>query len=229
MPSPATTRWTLVRRAAESTPQGRRALAELLEIYAPPLRAQLARWHVAGADHDDLWQEFVARLMEGEWLRRADAGSGSFRAFLGTALQRYASNRVREVTAGKRGGSGSTYVQHEELEALATEDAGPDDQFHREWAQLVLQRATAALRREVRARGKDALFQALEPFLAEDAQREDYVTLGARLGSTPNAVAVAVHRLRARLRELLRREVLQTVDEAALAGELEALRDALRQ
>lgn len=58
---------------------------------------------------------------------------------------------------------------------------------------------------------------------------DDYVRLAARFGSNANALGVAVHRLRARQRELVRREVLQTVEDAdALGRELESLRDALR-
>lgn len=228
MPGFSTTRWTLVRRAAEATPQGRRALAELLALYEPALRAQLARWRVPGADDDDLFQEFVARLMEQAWLDRADGSQGSFRAFLATALRRFASNRLREATAEKRGG-GWRAAGDEALDELAALEPGPDRRFDADWAGLVLRRARDALRAEAVARGKGELFDALEPFLDEDAQRDDYVRLAARFGSTSNAIGVAVHRLRARLRALLRREVLETVDdEAALARELAALRDALR-
>jgi len=228
MPDFATTRWTLVRRAAEASPQGRRALGELLALYQPALRAQLARWRVPGAESEDLWQEFAARLMEGEWLRRAEPAAGSFRAFLGTALQRFAANRLREATAHKRGGEAS-FAGEDALDALATDVAGPDRQFDADWAALVLARARQALLEDAHSRGKQALYDALEPYLAEDARRDDYHAIAARFGSNANAIGVAVHRLRARLRELLRREVAETVeDEAALARELEALRDALR-
>ena len=224
----STTRWSLVRRAAEPSAPGRRALAELLALHEPALRAQLARWRVPGSDRDDLWQEFVARMLEHEWLRRADEAAGSFRAFLGTALQRFAANRLREALAEKRGGGLAT-APSEVLDALAAPDAGPDRRFDADWADLVLERALRGLRAEARERGKGELFDALEPFLADEAARDAYVPVAARFGSTANAIGVAVHRLRARLRVLLRREVLETVDgEEALESELEVLRDALR-
>ena len=223
----STTRWSLVRRAAQSDPPGRRALAELLRLYEPALRAQLGRWRVPGADTDDLWQSFVARLLEDELLRKADAAAGSFRAFLGTALQRCVANALRAALADKRGGALRREDQ-EVLDTLASAQAGPDRQFDADWARLVLARATHALRGEAVQRGKGELFAALEPFLAEDAQRDDYPAIAARFGTNANAVGVAVHRLRARLRELVRREVIETVDdEQALRRELEALRDAL--
>ena len=58
------------------------------------------------------------------------------------------------------------------------------------------------------------MYESLKPSLAGDAG-EDYATLGRQLGMTPGTVAVAVHRLRLRLRELVRAEVAQTVGSAA--------------
>lgn len=224
----ATTRWSLVRQAGESGPAAPKALAELLVLYEPAIRGQLSRWHVEGADCDDLFQEFVARLLEDGTLRRAEAGRGSFRAFLGTALHRFAANQVRDRVAEKRGGKAAR-DDESALDAVACADAMPDEQFDADWARLVLQRATAALRAEAVARGKGELFEALEGFLAEDARRDDYARIGERFGATANALGVAVHRLRARWRELVRAQVLDTVDdEAGLERELARLREALR-
>ena len=226
MPDFSTTRWSLVRRAAEPSAGGRRALGELLTLYEPALRAQLARWRVPGADGDDLWQEFVARLLEHDWLQRADPAAGHFRAFIATALQRFAANRLRAETAEKRGGA---MTAADTLDELAAAEPGPDRRFDADWARLVFERALRRLRAEAVERGKGELFDALEPFLAEDAQRDDYVRIAPRFGSNAHAIGVAVHRLRTRLRDLLRDEVLQTLDDETQAtAELEALRDALR-
>jgi DNA-directed RNA polymerase specialized sigma24 family protein len=224
----STTRWSLVRRATHPGPEGRRALGELIVLYEPALRAQLARWRVPGADGDDLYQAFVQRMLEDDLLRKADAELGSFRAYLATALRRFAANALRAATADKRGG-GQVPGGEAELDVVVSPEPEPDRQFDADWAGLVLARVTRALREEAAQRGKEELFDALEPFLAEDAQRDDYVAIGVRFGSNANAIGVAVHRLRARLRELLRREVLETVDDTeALSRELQALRDALR-
>jgi hypothetical protein len=71
---------------------------------------------------------------------------------------------------------------------------------------------------EYLARGKRELFEALKPSLTGGAA-EDRAALGRALGMTPGAVAVAVHRLRLRLRELVRLEVAQTVESAAMIDE----------
>ena len=51
-------------------------------------------------------------------------------------------------------------------------------------------------------------FAALAPFL-DGNQPEGYETVGAKLGIPSGTVAVTVHRMRGRLRELLRAEVRQ--------------------
>lgn len=223
-----TTRWSLVQRAGAPGSAAPRALAELLALYERPIRAQLRRWRVAGADPDDLYQGFITRLLEDDALARADPGRGTFRGFLSTALERFGSNQVRAQQARKRGGD----VRRDDdidLAGVVADAPLPDAQFDADWAQTVLERATAALRLEAESRGKGALFDALAPYLAEDAARDDYLGIAERFGVTANAIGVAVHRLRARWRELVRGEVLDTVDDPdVLARELAHLREALR-
>ena len=64
------------------------------------------------------------------------------------------------------------------------------------------------------------------PSVAEEPA--DYRRLGETLGLRPNTVAVAVHRLRARLRELVREELADQSDgPLAVEQELRAMRSAL--
>ena len=90
----------------------------------------------------------------------------------------------------------------------------PEAAFDRQWARTILSRALNRLRNEHAARRKESLFEALAPFL-EGADANEYEAVAARLGMKKGAVAVAVHRMRGRLQELLRAEVLQTVGSRA--------------
>jgi hypothetical protein len=64
--------------------------------------------------------------------------------------------------------------------------------------------------------------------VVENAERSDYALAAEKLGMRPTTVAVVVHRLRARLRELVEAELRETVaDPQALAEEMGALRSAL--
>lgn len=55
-------------------------------------------------DAQDLTQEFFARVLERNWLARADQGKGRFRTFLLTAMERFLANEWDKVRALKRGG-----------------------------------------------------------------------------------------------------------------------------
>jgi hypothetical protein len=83
------------------------------------------------------------------------------------------------------------------------------------------------LRAEYPTPAKVALLEALTPALHGDGG-EAHAQVAARLGTSEGAVRVALHRLRTRLRELVRDEVAQTLaDPADLDDELRALRAAL--
>ena len=55
------------------------------------------------------------------------------------------------------------------------------------------------------------LCKALEPSLFADETASRYQEIGTRLGMSEGAVKVAAHRIRGRLKQLLREEILQTV------------------
>jgi RNA polymerase sigma-70 factor (ECF subfamily) len=75
----------------------------------------------------------------------------------------------------------------------------------------VLDLAFSRLREECRQSNKAELFEQLKAFLTAEATGDEYTALASRLGWTSSSVAVAVHRLRQRYRQLLREEVAQTV------------------
>jgi RNA polymerase sigma-70 factor (ECF subfamily) len=86
----------------------------------------------------------------------------------------------------------------------------PERIFDRQWALTLLDRALERLRDEYRRAGKGDLFDRLRPALAGD-RATPYAEMAAGLGMSEGAVKVAVHRLRARCRELVRREIAETV------------------
>ncbi len=143
---------------------------------------------------------------------------GRFRTFLLTSLRNFVIKQALRDKALKRGGGQvAISLDAEEAERLCGPDlnaSSPEAAFDRRFAKVVLTRAFAALREEYRARGKEKFFAALAPFL-DGAEPEGYETIAAQLGMTPSAVAVAVHRMRGRLRELLRAEVRQLCTSAA--------------
>jgi RNA polymerase sigma-70 factor (ECF subfamily) len=101
-------------------------------------------------------------------------------------------------------------------------------QFDRQWARALLAHARAVLREEYTRLGQEALFGTLEPFLDPGAVAPPMTELERVLERNEGAIKVAVHRLRGRFRDVLRREVGCTVATVAeIDDELRHLRDVL--
>ncbi|HVC94832.1 MAG TPA: protein kinase [Pirellulales bacterium] len=219
----ATTNWSLVLAAGErNSPDFEQALATLCERYWYPLYAHVRRRGIDADLAQDLTQEFFARLMEKEYLQVADRNRGRFRSFLLSTLDHFLANHWRRQRAQKRGGRqptvpidfalGEGRYQNEPAD-LAT----PEALYERHWALTLLAQALAALEEEYTAAGKADRFEQLKPFLAGDAEQAPYERVAASAGMTVAAVKMAVHRLRRRCGELLRREIAQTAADPAFA------------
>jgi len=156
-------------------------------------------------------------LLAREDLAEVGPEKGRFRTFLLASLRNFTIKQALHHKALKRGGGQIPIsIDAEEAERLCGPDltaGSPEAAFDRRFAQGVVTRAFAALREEHRARGKEALFATLATLL-DGAEPEGYEPCAAQLGMTPGAVAVAVHRMRGRLRELLRAEVRQLCSSA---------------
>lgn len=213
----ATTRWTMVHAAGHpSDPQTAGALAELCQIYWPPLYSYLR-----GRGHDpdeaqDLTQGFFARLLERKDLRRADPARGRFRGFLLTALKRYVINEHERAASARRGGGhhrlSGDFEEAERIYVLERRhDDTPERVFDRKWAAIAFDRALQRLREECRQAGKSTVADVLLPYLTDTGELPAYRATAAELGLTEGAVKVAVHRLRQRFGAILRLEISETV------------------
>ena len=194
------------------------ALEDLCRAYWPPLYAFLRRQGHPPHDAEDLVQGFLTRILAREDLAGVGPEKGRFRTFLLTSLRNFVIKQALRDKALKRGGGQvAISINTEEAERLCGADLAaesPESAFDRRFAQTVLTRAFAALREEHRARGKEMFFETLSPYL-DGAEPDGYDEAAGQLGTTPGAVAVAVHRMRGRLRELLRTEVRQLCSSGA--------------
>ena len=193
-----TTNWSLV-FAAGGSPD---ALNDLCARYWTPVYAYVRRCGVDRADAEDLTQAFFGRMLEHRDFEQADPRRGKFRSFLLGALKHFMSNERDRARAQKRGGD----VAHVEIDIATADDAlTPDQVFDKQWALAVVERALAALREAGEA-------EHLLPFLSGD---ESYAALAAERKTSEGALRVAVHRLRRRFRDQLRRIVEETVADRA--------------
>jgi RNA polymerase sigma-70 factor (ECF subfamily) len=167
-----TTRWSLVGRAgsgarprAAVTPgeSDRAALAELVRIYLPALRAHLLGPLRLDADRaDDLLQGFLAdKVLEQNLVALADPNRGKFRTFLLTALERFAVDVHRHDAARRRAPEGKVL----DVDVLADRIGQPArsaDAFDRAWAGEVLSEVMRRLRDECHATGRAHLWDIFE-------------------------------------------------------------------
>lgn len=226
-----TTHWSVVLRARGDATDARSALEALCRTYRPPVLAYIRGRGYPVEAAEDLAQAFFARFLEHAYHADADPERGKFRAFLLTALKRFLINADMENHALKRGGGilfDPLSTDSSDGVLAANGSASPESEFERSWAVAVLDSAVAKLRAEAERAGKGALFDQLQEFLTERPDEEDYARAATTLNLRRNTLAVAVHRMRHRLRELVREELAQTaVGRDDLEAELRGLRAAL--
>jgi DNA-directed RNA polymerase specialized sigma24 family protein len=213
----ATTHWSVVLAASQdSSPEAPAALEKLCRCYWFPLYSYVRRQGYGPHDAQDLTQGFFGQILGQNFVAEADREKGKFRSFLLGALNHFLGHERGRARAVKRGG-GRVFISLEEKSAeelYGLEPAtslSPEHAFEKRWAITVLERALARVSEEFLAEGKARVFARLQPFLVEGTAGGDYSAAAADLRMKPNAVAVAVHRLRQRYRQAVREEIAHTV------------------
>jgi RNA polymerase sigma-70 factor (ECF subfamily) len=230
-----TTHWSVVLAAGDAaSTDAEDALERLCCVYWYPLYVYVRRRGYSAEDAQDLTQEFFKRLFERNDLDAVHPQKGRFRCFLLASMNHFLANEWDRWSAEKRGGKVKFISLDEESpESRYAKEGVPDFNalraFERRWAIVLLNEAMARLRAETRAAGKGALFEKLKSFLEGEPGPGEYAGLARKLGWTTGAVAVAVHRLRARYRELALEEIAHTLDDpSAIEDEMRNLFAALQ-
>jgi RNA polymerase sigma factor (sigma-70 family) len=224
----ATTRWTVVREAAQGgDTEATQALDVLFRTYWQPLYRYVRRRGKDPADAEDLVQGFFAKLLENNGLRLADQDRGRFRAFLLAGLKNFVVGDWQHEHRLKRGGG--AVVLSLDWAAAETglelpDERSPDRLFDRDWALALLD----GVLEELAASESD--FARWKPWLSTSGATLPYARIAEEMGMTEGAARVAVHRLRKRYRETLRRALARTLDSEELVDdEMRALFAALSE
>jgi RNA polymerase sigma factor (sigma-70 family) len=196
------------------------ALHQLCNIYWYPIYAYTRRRGSNFHEAEDLTQGFFEHLLEVDLLKSVKQEKRKFRSFLLTALNNFLSNEWDKRRSLKRGGQ-RRILSLDELTAeglFASEPAGnltPEKLFDREWASMLIEKVFSQLREEYRSPHNARLLACFEPFLTQEVTPGTYAQLSVELGMNQGAAKVALHRLRRRFGELLRREVEMTLSDMA--------------
>ena len=213
----ATTHWSVILTAGQkASPQAAEALERLCRTYWYPLYAYVRRQGYNAPDAQDLIQAFFERFLEANLLESVDRQKGKFRSFLLATLKNFLANESDRTRAEKRGGGqivlsldDETAEQRYLLEPIS--NRSPERIFEQRWAVTLLEQALARLREEFAAGHNARQFDLLKTFLSAESGEGEYAAVAAQLGMTVGNVAVTVHRLRQRYREMVRSEIAQTV------------------
>ena len=221
MPEFPSTSWSLILAASDEGDAGcNEALAQLCATYWYPLYAYARRLSYAPDAACDYTQGYFAKLLEKRYLHDADQERGRFRSFLLTSFRHYLSNERAHERAAKRGGGALLLsIDMETAEGRYAleprEDLTPEKLFERRWAITLLDGALADLQRECESGGTGRFFGVAKIYLTGESGAAAYCEAAGELGISAGAFKVAVHRLRRRFREAVRRRIAATVEEPA--------------
>jgi len=223
------TRWTLILASRQGGEARRAALETLLAAYWRPLYVFARRKGLSSEAAEDAVQGFFLKLLEHDFPDRLDPARGRLRSYLLTGLEHHLVTLHERESARKRGGD-ARLLSLDVLSAERDLPGAPDAAvaaFEREWALLTMERALSRLRQDY----EDGRRQGpAEPFLRFFGLDEapSYADAAAQTGLTVPQFKAALHRARARYRELLREEVAGTLgSEAQPDEEIAALLAAL--
>ena len=161
-------------------------------------------------------QEFFARLLEQNWIARADRHKGRFRSFLLMAMKRFLAKEWDKIKTMKRGGQVRLVpLQLDTAETMYSREPAdtstPEQMYEKQWALALLQTVLTRLGELYKKEGKGRMFKMLEPCLISSRETQPYATLAAKLDTSEGAVKVMVHRFRKQYRECLKEEIAHTV------------------
>ena len=221
----ASTRWTVVRQAADlqtASQHALSALTELCQIYWRPVYVFLRRQGIAQHDAQDLTQGFFADLIESRAYARADPDKGRFRSFLLGALKHFVAHARAHDRRQKRGGGmilaplDTAAIAEADAQVVGSPAWSAERVYEREWAETLLRTALDRLAEECALAGKDELFKQLNSHLSVTSERAvPYQEMSRQLGRPVTTLRSDVARLRSRYRAILREEVGGTVAEAS--------------
>jgi RNA polymerase sigma-70 factor (ECF subfamily) len=219
------TQWSEIQAAQDpSQPGYRERLDALLRTYWKPAYAYIrASWKKSNEDAKDLTQAFFAHLLQNGRIGPRRKEGGRFRSYLKQALKNFLidAHRAAEVRRAIQPSLGLEPTDE-------TLPADPERAFDREWLSCLLDSSLSTLERDLKKEGKEVYFRVFRTYLLDPAEGREvtvttqsgdlvlptYQTVGRRLGLSESDVRNYLNLCRSRLRDILRAEIRETLDDA---------------
>ncbi len=213
------TQWSLIRRSGETPSQRHTAFGELALAYRKAILT-FFRARLTATDAEDATQSFLTASFEHAWWARADAEVGSFRSFLLMLLHRHLGH-LRD--AARPPGEDANAI-----DALADPAPSAELQFDTRFALILTSRAIDTLRTRYRERERGGLFEQLLPLMSAPPEHGELKRSAECMQMPANTLTIELRRLRARLREQLRVELMNLcADQASFESEWMTLQQVL--
>ena len=212
------TRWTLILASKGKSEASRQALDELLTIYRRPILLHFVPWAQAIGQEsaEDLIHGYIQSLLERADIDTLTQEAGKFRWFIWASIKNYGLRRKAHWDALKRG-AGRSDLPIDEIQELP-DGSSPSNSFDRHWIGAIIDRSLKSLQRERRHLGKGEEFEQLLPFILNESDLSS-AEFAKKTGRSAVSVRTAISRLRKRLRELTKEQIVQTVNGATYAKE----------
>ncbi len=213
------TQWSLIRRSGETPSQRHTAFGQLALAYRKAILA-FFRARLAATDAEDATQSFLTASYEHHWWARANADVGSFRGFLLMLLHRHLGHL--RAAAGQPGGDPAL------IDAMPDPQPSAEQQFDTRFALVLTARAIDTLRTRYRERSRGDVFEQLLPLMSAPPEHGELKLSAERMQMPANTLTIELRRLRARLREQLRAELMNLcADQASFESEWMMLQQVL--
>ena len=208
-----TTQWSMLAVATlNGDSSAHEALGHFYRSYRSPMIAFIQHRGFGAHQAEDLTQDFMVHLMNKSMLRRADATRGQFRSFLLGALVRFLDDaRTRQARLKRGGGCSHLSIDDERFREVDLAACSDTSVFDYAWALELLERTKQESEAHYAGCGRVQDYSVLRAYLPGEIRPPPYEESAARLSMAPGAFKTEVHRLRARFRNQLRREIATTV------------------
>lgn len=197
----------------------REHLERVAAAYWKPIYYFIRRvWSKGDADAKDLTQSFLLHVLENDLIGKFDTARGNFRSYIKQCLRNFLSTEERDSERLKRGGARVLLpVDVGELQAVPVSEGSPQEDFDRDWAQEVLNRALAEVEDALRGQGKALYFDVFRNYaLAPSRERPpSYREVAERHAITESDVRNYIRHVRRELRQA----VLRVISEYVVAEE----------
>jgi RNA polymerase sigma factor (sigma-70 family) len=215
-----TTAWSIFEDVGSpDRAEARAALNRFIVGYWRPIYGFLRAKTRSHETAEELTQEFFLKLLEHNWLQRADASRGRFRSYLLTILTRFvADHRGQRLPKQAHFDTSlvpvSVLMRDDGKSFEPRQDESPEQEFMRRWAKSLVEEVTGELETWCRSQGRPDLYGIFKAqhFPTTETDKPTQQTIAAACRCSRDQVRYALKQTGVQFARLFRAAVTAQVD-----------------